>query len=229
MKPKLLDLFCGAGGCAVGYHRAGFDVVGVDIKPQPRYPFPFIEGDALDILDALMHRNTIVWNEIGYGLFDFAVIHASPPCQAYSRMNRAVPTKALKLIPELRERFATCGHVTVIENVEGSELQGNVLMLCGTMFGLKLRRHRLFEISEPICFLTPPCDCRGGVASGRLVGQMLSGKVAPGRKPRQGTSETERPRLFGVPWMNPMEARQSIPPAYTEYIGKQLMTIIGCG
>jgi DNA (cytosine-5)-methyltransferase 1 len=213
MRPKLLDLFCGAGGAAVGYHHAGFDVVGVDHLPQPNYPFEFVQLDALSYLDGrLMDK--------------FDVIHASPPCQAYSRMSRAVKTSAPRLIIELRRSLLRIGLPFVIENVEGSELQGNVVLLCGTMFGLKLRRHRLFEVYPPHLILTPSCSCRGGVASGRLVGQMLSGKVAPGRKPRQGTSERERPSLFGVPWMKPMEARQAVPPAFCEFIGKQLLRVL---
>jgi DNA (cytosine-5)-methyltransferase 1 len=215
----------------MGYHRAGFDVTGVDIVKQPRYPFEFIQADATRYLKLLLdtERHGVIdpeaANACGYLLSAFDVIHASPPCQGYSRMSRAVKTTAPKLIPAVRELLEATKLPYVIENVEGADLRGNIVMLCGTMFCLRLRRHRLFEIGTDVMMLTPPCDCKNGVASGRLVGQMLSGKTAPGRRPRAGLSETERPDLFGVPWMTPMEARQAIPPAYTEFIGRQLLRV----
>lgn len=109
MKPRLLDLFCGAGGCSVGYHRAGFEVVGVDIKPQPRYPFTFIQGDALETLKSIGER--------------FDVIHASPPCQGYSiSRNNGCHKDAPLLIGDSRERLVETGKPFVIENVIGAPL-----------------------------------------------------------------------------------------------------------
>jgi DNA (cytosine-5)-methyltransferase 1 len=209
-RPLLLDLFCGAGGCAMGYFRAGFEVLGIDIKPQPHYPFAVEQMDALQYLADWGDR--------------FAVIHASPPCQSYSRMKRAVgQSKAPRLIGQLRQMLEATGRPYVIENVEGAELRGNVVLLCGTMFGLRVRRHRLFELGSRQLILTPPCQCRLGVATGRLVGHVVSGKPAPGRRPRFGYTEADRRAAIGVPWMTTVEARQAIPPAYTEFLGANLL------
>lgn len=222
MKPKLLDLYSGAGGCATGYHRAGFDVVGVDHKPQPRYPFHFILADALMFLRNLISDQPE--ENGGLEISNFAVIHASPPCQGYSAMNRAVKADAPRLIPAVRELLKKAGLPYVIENVEGAELSGNVVMLCGTMFdGVRVRRHRLFEVHPPVLMLTPPCECRNGVMRGRLVGHRVAGKVAPGRTKPPSRTESDRRDAIGVPWMQPREARQAIPPAYTEWIGRRLM------
>src|SRR6185437_6786911 len=133
-KPRLLDLFCGAGGCSVGYARAGFEVVGVDLAPQKHYPFEFHQADALT-----------------FPLEDFDVIHASPPCQGYS------PSKGLArtamhswrpLLGPMRDRLEAWGGVWVMENVAGSHSAMRwPLRLCGTQFGLRVYRHRLFETS----------------------------------------------------------------------------------
>jgi DNA (cytosine-5)-methyltransferase 1 len=205
---RLLDLFCGAGGAAMGYHRAGFDVTGVDIQPMPRYPFTFVQADALEYVRAHGH--------------EFDVIHASPPCQDYSVMRNATGIRRERLIDDVRAAVIATGKPSVIENVEGADLRGCVTTLCGTMFGLRARRHRLFELNPPLLVLVPPCNCRNGVRDGRLIGQMLSGKVAPGRTPRHGYTESQRREAIGVPWMTTMEARQAVPPAYTEFIGWRL-------
>ena len=211
MRPKLLDLFCGAGGCAMGYHRAGFDVVGVDHVPQPRYPFEFHQLDAMSYLDGRL-------------LDSFSVIHASPPCQSYSALNRAVRSGAPKMVDRVRLELERIGLPFVIENVEGAPLRHPV-MLCGTMFGLRVRRHRLFEIGGPIVplVLTPPCSCSGGVVSGRLIGHRVGGRVAPGRTKPPPSTESMRREAIGVPWMTTKESRQAIPPAYTEFLGQQLL------
>lgn len=213
MKHRLLDLFCGAGGAGAGYARAGFDVVGVDLAPQRRYPFPFVQADALEYLAEHGH--------------EFDAIHASPPCGDYSVMKHATGNPHPRLIDPTRSLLEHVGLPYVIENVElaASKLRGPI-MLCGTMFGLRIRRHRLFEISPEPPLLTPPCACRYGVRDGRLIGQMLSGKVAPGRTPRHGYTESQRREAIGVPWMSTMEARQAIPPAYTAWIGAALLADI---
>ncbi len=209
--PRLLDLFCGAGGCAVGYHRAGFDVVGVDIEPQPNYPFKFIQMDAFAFLE-------LDWK-------NHDAFHASPPCQAFSAMNRAVKAKHPNYIPALRREFQSYGKPWIIENVEGAPLRQPV-MLCGTMFGLRVRRHRIFELSWTFGALLPDCQCRNGVIRGRLIGHRCGGKVAPGRTRPPPATEAQRREAVGVPWMTGREARQAIPPAYTEFLGKKLMEAI---
>jgi DNA (cytosine-5)-methyltransferase 1 len=192
----------------MGYHRAGWEVVGVDHKPQPRYPFAFIEMDAMAFLD-------------GRRMDGYDAIAASPPCQGYSAMARCVQTSAPRLIPELRRSLLRIGLPFVIENVEGAPLIAP-LMLCGTMFGLKVRRHRLFEIEPPLLILTPDCQCRNGVMRGRLIGHRCGGKVAAGRTRPPSATEAQRRDAIGVPWMTGREARQAIPPAFTEFLGKQL-------
>lgn len=136
---KLLDLFCGAGGCAVGYHRAGFtEITGVDIRPQPRYPFTFVQGDAMEYLAAHGH--------------EFDAIHASPPCQAFSA-TRHLPNvrtdRHVDLIGPSRAMLSSIARPYVIENVEGSPVGAAAgrwaISLCGLMFGLRVFRHRLFE------------------------------------------------------------------------------------
>ena len=198
----------------MGYHRAGFDVTGVDIKPMPRYPFTFVQADALEYI-----------REHGH---EFDAIHASPPCQAYSVMAHATGRDAPRLIPVTRELLRATGKPYVIENVELAHREmRNYITLCGTMFDLKVRRHRLFEMSPAYYGLLPPCACRNGVKTGRLVGQMLSGKVAPGRTPRIGLyTESDRREAIGVSWMTTMEARQAIPPAYCFFIGQQLLAAL---
>jgi DNA (cytosine-5)-methyltransferase 1 len=189
----------------MGYHRAAFDVVGVDNRPQPRYPFEFIQADAMT-----------------FPLDGFDAIHASPPCQGYSAMNRAVRAAYPLLVESVRERLSATGKPYVIENVEGAPLK-EAWTLCGTQFGLQIRRHRLFEVHPPIFDLMPPCWCAGRVASGELIGHRLRGKVAPGRRQPPPRPESVRITALDVPWMRAREARDAIPPAYTEYIGGLLM------
>lgn len=206
---RLLDLFCGAGGASVGYHRAGFEVVGVDIEPQPHYPFEFIQADCL-------------WLPAGRWVESFDAIHASPPCQGYSAMNRGRPYEYPLLIEPVREFLTKTGKPFVIENVEGAPLV-NALTLCGTMFGLKVRRHRLFEVHPTPAVLLPACQCKNGVVRGRLIGHREGGRVAPGRTRPPSWSLAERKAAIGVEWMSAAETREAIPPAYTEFIGRHLL------
>lgn len=210
-RPTLLDAFCGAGGCTRGYQLAGFHVTGVDIKPQPRYCGDrFIEGDALAYMAEHGH--------------EYDVIHASPPCQGYSVTKSATGRESPRLIGEVRELLKRTRRPYVIENVEGAALDmTNTVLLCGTMFGLRVRRHRLFEMSPFPLILTPTCNCRNGVITGRLVGQRVAGKVAPGRTRPPHHTESDRREAIGVPWMTTMEARQAIPPEYTRFIGAELL------
>lgn len=205
MKPRLLDLFCGAGGAAMGYHRAGFDVVGVDIAPQKHFPFEFHQADAMT-----------------FPLEGFDVIHASPPCQRYSRMtktrHKGRELKHPDLIAPLRERLKNATW-SIIENVEGSPLI-NPIMLCGSMFGLGVRRHRLFECSFQ--FLTPKCNHQGNAVG--VYGHTGAGSNrGRERKRSRNNGIAEWRKAMGINWMIVKEITQAIPPAYTEFIGKQLI------
>lgn len=199
-KPRLLDLFCGAGGCTKGYQMAGFYVVGVDINPQPRYC-----GDEFHHADAMT-----------FPLDGFDVIHASPPCKAHTKAGWAIRYGFKKnhadLLTPIRERLKERGGIWVIENVPGAPMNPHIV-LCGSQFGLNLRRHRLFELSRPILALLPKC-------------QHLKGVASPfGHARKAGELATWGPAL-GIDWMNEDEMAQAIPPAYTEWIGKQLMEVL---
>lgn len=232
-KPKLLDLFSGAGGASMGYYRAGFDVEGVDIKPQPHYPFKFHLADALTYL-----------------LDDFDCYHASPPCQRYSTMTNGRWKDRLMghpdLISPVRERLKTTGKPYVIENVEGAaKLLINPVKLCGTMFGLgtkegnQLRRHRYFECSG---FSVPALTCKHN--NGSAIGVYGGGQNPSRRKPATigvwghagGSSSRDglvqfgtdaRREAMGIDWMSGKELSQAIPPDYTYYIGLYLLAACG--
>jgi DNA (cytosine-5)-methyltransferase 1 len=199
---KLLDLFCGAGGAAMGYHRAGFEVFGVDINPQPRYPFEFHQADAMT-----------------YPLDGFDAIHASPPCQGYSRM-RHLPWLKDKVYPLLLagtwERLAAAGVPWVIENVEDAPMPQSTV-LCGWTMGLPFYRHRRFGASFLI--MAPPHRQHGTTiaAGGASVAQRFKGTsfgIFDGADPGEAA---------GIGWMTKAELSEAIPPAYTEFIGQQLM------
>ncbi len=202
MKPRLLDLFCGAGGVAMGYYRAGFEVVGVDIKPQPHYPFEFHQADALT-----------------YPLEGFDAYHASPPCQGYSDCT-PLRTKGEhpKLIELVVDRFKGTNKPWVVENVRGAKAHlDNPLMLCGTMFGLGVHRHRYFEMWQAWYPLLHPC-----IRGAKVV------YLAGSRRDKQsnymkGATIKEQREATLIDWMTTDEIAEAIPPAYTEYIGKYLM------
>ena len=212
-KLRLLDLFCCAGGAGVGYYRAGFEVVGVDIKPQPNYPFTFIQADALT-LDADF-------------IATFDAIHASPPCQSYSDLAKrnGNADEWPRLIDPVREMLIRSGLPYVIENVEGAPLL-NPVMLCGTMFpGLRVLRHRLFEASFEI--VPPPhrkhpkvhtFDRRkshfGKTDEWKDFVQVTGGGNCTLAAARQA---------MGIDWMTKGEINESIPPVYTQLIGRQLI------
>lgn len=219
-RPRLLDLFCGAGGAAMGYHRAGFDVVGVDIKPQPRYPFTFIQADVMSLGWLL---NEVEW--------PFDAIHASPPCQPFTRGRKVAPgpgTTGLDLLAPTRTLLQGAGVSWVIENVPGAPLE-NPVTLCGSMFGLAVQRHRLFESSE---WLSPPGECRHR-EQGKPVGvyhkmgdqvkgvDHTTGNVVYGG--RTAATLEEGQAAMGIDWMEWKELREAIPPDYTEWIGRQLL------
>lgn len=226
-RPVLLDLFCGAGGAAMGYYRAGFDVVGIDISPQPRYPFEFQQADALVTLRDMALRKGVI------GPYRPDAIHASPPCQAYSvtrSLPGGAPEKYPMLIEPVREALQATGLPYVIENVQGARAAlHEPVMLCGSSFGIGVRRHRLFEVSFPVeplaCahHLQPePVDVTGtGGPSQRRPGQRRGMYVH--RKPRNIAHARE---VMGIEWMTRKELSQAIPPAYTEYIGFYLLAAL---
>lgn len=215
---RLLDLFCGAGGAAVGYYRAGFDVVGVDILNQPHYPFQFIQANALEYLEA--HGG------------EYDVIHASPPCQAFTKYKNArpnLPDKYPDLIMETRLALIKTTKLWVLENVVGAPVNG-MIMLCGSMFGLDVRRHRLFECS--IMIITPPCN-----HSIWLPNRFPGGRSRERGNPRllvRNTVEIGRwnipieiqKKAMGIDWMELEELSEAIPPAYTEFIGRRLKSYL---
>lgn len=200
-KPKLLDLYCGAGGAGMGYYQAGFEVVGVDLYPQKHYPFEFHRGHAMTFLARHGHA--------------FDLIHASPPCQAYSLVSNIYGKQKyyVDFINETRDLLQRTGKPYVIENVERAPLH-NPLVLCGRMFGLSLYRHRAFECSF------------GMAAPIHPVHDMPLTKL--GRKPKDGevisivghfTGAEYARKAMGISWMTSKELAQAIPPAYTRYIG----------
>jgi DNA (cytosine-5)-methyltransferase 1 len=211
-KPRLLDLFCGAGGAAMGYHRAGFEVVGVDIKPQPNYPFGFVRDDALALMSTWIASVRGWWDEP-----PFDAIHASPPCQAYSVVTRD-KTDHAELVHPVRELLIATGLPYVIENVPGAPLIDPVT-ICGSSLGLKVRRHRLFETNWPL--MVPPCAHK---LQGTPVGVYGEGSAKGQKRGRKASSEGEVLEVMGMPWADRKTATQAIPPAYTELIGYQLLT-----
>lgn len=229
--PMLLDLFCGAGGCARGYQMAGFYVVGVDLCPQPRYcGDAFVQQDALEVLDVLLAGET--WH--GYHLSDFAAIHASPPCQGYSRARhlrkyRPDHKEHPLLLDAVRWRLQATGLPWVMENVAQAPMP-HYLLLCGTMFDLKIYRHRQFE-SNLVLFGPGACQHPHELLPGYVC---IYGAHTRGRQRGRYGNRYERAsvedgrRAMGISWMTQRELSQAIPPAYTEWIGRQLKEVLSC-
>lgn len=209
MKPLLLDCFSGAGGAGYGYKLAGFHVTGIDIEPQPRYAGDkFIQADALEFIARHGH--------------EFDVIHTSPPCQGYSQMNHLIKGEYPMLIGEVRDVLRSTGKPFVIENVIGAPLE-NPIMLCGTMFGLRVIRHRIFETSPPIWFA--PFTCQHW-----LKCQKQGRKPDPDRHfitvTGNFSGQDYARRAMGIDWMSRAELSQAIPPAYTKWLGERLMDLL---
>ena len=199
-RPRLLDLFCGAGGAAMGYHRAGFDVTGIDNRPQPRYPFAFVQADAMT-----------------YPLEGFDVIHASPPCQVFSDAGTGRKADHLDLLDPMRQRLIASGLPYVLENIPLAPMPTSIL-LCGATFGLPIIRHRRFEINPDPGLVASACPQRThrhAVYHGPGFAPYACGTWEP-----RWRAEV-LPAVW--PWMTILEAGQAIPPAYTEYIGTQLL------
>lgn len=203
-KLRAADLFCGAGGAAMGMHRAGFEVEGWDINPQPHYPFKFHLGDAL---------------EADLSGFDF--VWASPPCQAYTAMQhiRKNGHKHKDLVDQTREKLIASSLPWIIENVKGSPLRTGI-MLCGTMFGLRIIKHRYFESNLPLALHLTACDHRGVFdpwhGKGRTVKEMREAQGTPWIPAGGGAS-----RKIG----RSGDVNNAIPPAYAEFLCKQVLQL----
>lgn len=222
MKPKLLDLYCGAGGAGAGYAKAGFEVTGVDINPQPNYPFKFIQADAIKMLKDQDF------------LSQFQMIHASPPCQAYTRArglsearNNGKYGDHPNLIPPTRELLKESGKPYIIENVAGAPLI-NPIKLFGSQFkNLYTQRQRWFEsninLKEPEC----PMHKMKTLSAGNGIGEDGSISIC-GSGGVRGLNSKQILLYWGfamggIDWMTRKELAEAIPPAYTEFIGKQLI------
>ncbi|OEJ59701.1 hypothetical protein BGM19_18640 [Streptomyces agglomeratus] len=210
-RPRVLDTFCCSGGMAMGFHQAGFDVVGVDIEPQPEYPFTFVQGDAIDYIRA-------------HGA-DFDLIHGSPPCQAWSPLNAYNHKTYPELIAPARHAMRATGRPYVIENVEAAHGQLlDPVMLCGPMFGLHLYRHRLFETGG--FTLTPPphsahqerCTRNGYLPTPGKPFMTITG----GRHSRAW--QRAAAHAMGTPWITTIRGVcEAIPPAYSQHIGTRFL------
>lgn len=222
---RLLDLFCGAGGAAMGYARVGWEVVGVDIAPQPNYPFELWQADALDSVRGLLENTPAPL--FGCHLDDFDAMHASPPCQRFSDLAKRNGNGDdwPDLIEPVRALLRATGLPWVIENVPEAPLQDPII-LCGTMFpGLRVIRHRAFEASfplwtiahhrHPLVFTHDKRKAHYGLLDQDTAFVQVTGGG--------NCTVANKRAAMGVPWMNGAEANEAIPPAYTEFIGRQLL------
>jgi DNA (cytosine-5)-methyltransferase 1 len=210
---RLLDLYCKAGGASKGYQLAGFEVVGVDIKKQKRYPYEFIQADCLELM-----------KDIEF-LKSFDVIAASPPCQTHSitqhlRNAQGKSTDKVDLIPQTREALIASGKPYVIENVPGAPLIKPIQM-CGSYFGLKVRRHRRFESNLPL--VGSPCKHK---EQGKPVGVYGSMRDEIPKGGHTAKTIEEAREAMGIDWMIWGELVEAIPPIYTQEIGKQLLLLM---
>ena len=238
---RILDLFCNAGGAGMGYHRAGFEVFGVDLHRQRNYPFAFHQGDAIEVLRVLLSGEQIAFRHPDgrvemLGLADFDAIHASPPCQGYTALRHAPGTRGAPLMIEgVRDLVIMCGLPWIIENVEEARwAMIDPITLCGSMFGLgaqgcQLRRHRLFESNIAI---SPPSPCQHdarpviGVYGGHARRRAASAGGRGTRDVWEGGHRAAMSEAMGMTWATCAEMSEAIPPAFTEHLGRQLLAHI---
>ena len=215
MRPRLLDLFCGAGGASMGYYRAGFEVEGVDIKPQPHYPFKFYQANALE-----------------FPLEGYDAYHASPPCQKYSKsVKKSARVNHPDLISLIREKLIAADRSYVIENVVGSPLR-NYVQLCGSSFNLRVQRHRWFELNFPILVMS--CSHteypRQYAPAWNRTTPLRVLSISGGYQTRKNIGSDfleQHKQAMGIDWeVSYKELSEAIPPAYTEYIGKYLLQVL---
>lgn len=210
MNPRLLDLFCGAGGCSVGYNRAGWDVTGVDIESHPDYPYELVVADAMEVLTDQRF------------LSEFDAVHASPPCPRYSR---STPDEYRHAHPDLLQptidALKAWGGLWIVENVPGSPMP-NPTMICGRAMGLKwTRRHRLFTASVPL--MSPGCACSNAQVYG-VTGDSWEPRDYTSRNGRKARSVAHAREVMGIDWMTRWaDLADAIPPVYTEFVGGQLI------
>jgi len=228
-RPLLVDLYCGIGGAAMGYYRAGFDVIGVDHMAMPEYPFPFFRSEALEFL------RRIAADDYKIAGRKIAAFHASPPCQKFVSLGKGQNWQGFDFKPDAltptRVRFqddlADTDIKWVIENVPGAPM-GHAITLCGSMFDLRiapepdmpkggyLQRHRKFE-SNILLMVPGPCNHEG-----QAIGVYGNGRGGGAMRHRTANADQAR-RLMGIDWASRTGLTQAIPPAFTEYIGKQLL------
>lgn len=212
IKPRILDLFCCEGGAGTGYARAGFDVTGVDIVAKPRNPHPVIVADAIKYAREHAH--------------EYDAIHASPPCQSYSKAMKHLATPQPMLIDGVREILVASGKPWVIENVIGAPLANDSdlfgrhgVELCGTMFGLRIYRHRIFEASFQLPLPPRPCDHTHHAMNPHGAEGCERIYAEHGRQDPEKLWAAE----MGVEWMSRHGAREAVPPCFTEWVGSAMM------
>jgi DNA (cytosine-5)-methyltransferase 1 len=219
IRPRLVDLFCGGGGAAMGYYRAGFDVIGVDLVRQPDYPFPFVQADATR-----------------YPLAAADAVHASPPCKAFTPAGNAARQEwrlfdvHTDLLTPTLERFAALSIPWIVENVEAAPMPATSVRYCGSSFGLAVRRHRLFasnvDLVAPACEHDTTPRYQSLDWSARKAGRLAAAVSVHGNL--QGGTDTLELRRWamGIDWLDNDRLTQAIPPAYTEHIGAQVIGAI---
>lgn len=222
-RPRLIDFYCCQGGASFGYSLAGFDVYGVDLDPQPRYPFPFAQQDAIGALENLLDGGAIhftnTWGDDELlSLSDFAAIHASPPCQGSSKTQRIWDREWPKLIGPTRALLMQAGLPYVIENVmDAADELVAPAMLCGGMFGLRTYRHRLFETNWRLGQPDHPEHVARTTKMGRPVRDGEFMHVVG-----NFTGVDLAREIMGAHWMNRDGLRESIPPAFSAHVGRAM-------